>query len=149
MLWCYSYNKTKSKRSRSRSPVPHSSRYDTHLKKVSELMRYFRNLMRNIRDNIHLSRCAPGHTLFKWESTPHMKILQTNHSFEDVIVTSLQPQMLRQRKNVHLQLVFLQVVESISVLSTLINLVSCTRYLKVVQLQGNSTMIFRVLFLLI
>ena len=119
------------------------------LRKFQKLIRYFRNLMRNIRENTHLNRCVPGHTSFKWESTPHMKTLQRNHFFEDVIVTNLRPQMLRQRKNVHLQLVFLQVGESVFILNTLINLVSCTHYLKVVQLQRNNTMIYRVLFLLI
>ena len=105
----------------------------------------------NIRENTHLSRCVPGHTLFKWESTPHMKILQTNHFFEDIIVANLWPQMLRQRKNIHLQLVLLQAGESVfSIRSEYIDqLNKLHTYLKVVQLQRNNTMIYRVLLLLI
>ena len=59
--------------------------------------------------------------------------------------------MLRQRKNIHLQLVLLQAGESVfSIRSEYIDqLNKLHTYLKVVQLQRNNTMIYRVLLLLI
>ena len=74
MLWCYSYNKTKSKRSRSRSPVPHSTRYDSHLKKVSEVDQIFQKL-----DEKHKGEYSPE----QMRAWSHLIQMGKHTSYED------------------------------------------------------------------